>query len=213
MFLLCVGICVIIWWCVRRGRKKREDGQDLVDNMHQPAPPNTPPPNSPSLPEVAEPAANPEGHGGQALQALGTGDIDSGSVHLDLHQLHHAQAGSRELLCGKADATSVCGVPTEETALHPSPSKPTQVEENCDSEFAEGGLLRLAINSGAAGFTAVREGETSEVRPVLCPYVYALLVFVRFIPSLKVKPNIAAHSAGSNQRPAQPSQTKRYGGQ
>lgn len=179
MFLLCVGvlICVIIGWCVQRGRKKREDGEDLVHNMHQPGPPNTPPPNSPSLPEVAEPAADPEGLGGQALQALGTGDIDSGSVHLDLHQLHHAQAGSREHLCGKDDATSVCDVPTEETVSHS-----TQVEENCDSENANGGLLRLSMNSGAAGFTAVREGETSEVRPVLCPYVHALLVFVRFIP-------------------------------
>ena len=109
--------------------------------------------------------------------ALGTGDVDIGSVPCNLHQVHRADTAKYQLPCrgsppsNSDDATSVCNEPTEETAPHqkpPSWSQSAEVEGNGgDEKIGVRGTRQQNLNLGT-GVTLVRIGNSTEVRLILC---------------------------------------------
>ena len=186
VILLCVGAVACVTGCCvwRRKRKNHhEDGHGIVMKVEpQPAPnpPSPGPPPSGPPPTLHEAEVNgPEDAGDPVMQqlALGTGNVDTGSVPCDLHQVHRADTANYQLPCQSSpssnsdDATSVCNEPTEETALHqkpPSWPQSAEVEGNSgDEKIGVRGTRRQNSNLGT-GITLVRIGNSTEVRLILC---------------------------------------------
>ena len=179
MILLCAGVVACVIGCCVWRRKNHGTVME-IEQQPAPNPPSPGPPPSGPPPPLHEAEVNgPEDAGDPVMQqlALGTGNVDTGSVPCDLNQVHCADAANYKLPCRSSpssnsdDATSVCNEPTEETAPHqkpPSWSQSAEVEGNCgNEEMGVRGVRRLNSNPGT-GITLVRIGNSTEVRLILC---------------------------------------------
>lgn len=172
--MTCVIGCCVQW---RKRQNRHEDRQGVVMADEQKPAANPPSPGPPPPLHVTE-VNGPVDAGDPVIEqlALGTGDVDIGSVPCDLHQVHRADAANYQPPCRSSppsnsdDATSVCNEPTEEIApcqKPPSCSQPAEVEGNCgDEEIGIRRMRRLNSNLGT-GITLVRIGNSTEVRLIL----------------------------------------------
>ena len=175
--MLCVGVCATIGGCV--WRRKREDGQEhMIEDRRQPA---QPPPNpSPSVHQA--PADDPVNAGDQEIhqQLSEAADVHAGAIHDEIHHTHDNSHEPlwRHSVASNEDRTSVCYMPTEETATASYP-RPTQVEDNSGgAQLTVKGMRRLSTTSEAAP-TLMREAHPTEVRTGLhlTTYMYAIVQY------------------------------------